>query len=131
MSTLRLEGIAKRYGDVRALSPLDLEVQEGELLAVVGPSGCGKTTLLRVVAGLEPPDEGRVVLAGRDVTDWRPGLRNVAMVFQSYALFPHLTVEENIGFGLVVRDVPKGEAKDRVRDAAALVGSSHTMSFGE
>ena len=138
MSTLRLEGIAKRYGDVQAISPLDLEVQEGELLAVVGPSGCGKTTLLRLVAGLEPPDEGRVVLAERDVTDLRPGLRNVAMVFQSYALFPHLTVEENIGFGLVMRDVPKTVANGRVRAVAALVGCSdllgrrpHELSGGE
>ena len=138
LSGLRLEGLAKRYGDVEALAPLDLEVGEGELLAVVGPSGCGKTTLLRLVAGLEEPSDGRVLLGGRDVTDWRPGRRNVAMVFQSYALFPHLTVERNIGFGLLVRDVPAREAATRVREAAALVGctellerSPHELSGGE
>ena len=127
MRTLRLEGLAKRYGDVQALSPLDLEVEEAELLAVVGPSGCGKTTLLRLIAGLEEPDVGRVVLGGRDVTQWRPGRRNVAMVFQSYALFPHLTVEQNIGFGLIVRDVPKAEAAVRVREAAELVGCTELL----
>ena len=94
---------------------------------MVGPSGCGKTTLLRLIAGLEEPSEGRVVLGGKDVTAWRPGKRNVAMVFQSYALFPHLTVEQNICFGLVVRDVPAREAASRARDAAALVGCSELL----
>ncbi len=108
------------------------------MLAVVGPSGCGKTTLLRLIAGLEEPSAGRVSLGGRDVTDWRPGRRNVAMVFQSYALFPHLTVEQNIGFGLTVRDVPAREAEGRVRTAAELVGCvdllarrPHELSGGE
>ena len=138
LTGLRLAGVAKRYGDVEALAPLDLEVGEGELLAVVGPSGCGKTTLLRLIAGLEEPTAGAVLLGGRDVTAWRPGRRNVAMVFQSYALFPHLTVEGNIGFGLVVRDVPARETTTRVRAAAALVGCTellgrrpHELSGGE
>ena len=138
LSGLRLEGLTKRYGDVEALAPLDLEVGEGELLAVVGPSGCGKTTLLRLIAGLEEPTAGRVFLGERDVTGWRPGRRNVAMVFQSYALFPHLTVEQNIGFGLTVRDVPAAEAGRRVHAAAALVGCTellarrpHELSGGE
>jgi ABC-type sugar transport system ATPase subunit len=113
-------------------------VAEGELLAVVGPSGCGKTTLLRLIAGLEEPSAGRVLLGEHDVTGWRPGLRNVAMVFQSHALFPHLTVEENIGFGLAVRDVPAREISGRVRSAAELVGCTehlarrpHELSGGE
>jgi ABC-type sugar transport system ATPase subunit len=120
--------MAKRYGEVEALAPLDLEVSEGELLAVVGPSGCGKTTLLRLIAGLEEPSAGRVLLGEHDVTGWRPGLRNVAMVFQSHALFPHLTVEENIGFGLAVRDVPAREIGARVRSAAELVGCTEHLS---
>ena len=130
--------MSKRYGEVEALAPLDLDVAEGELLAVVGPSGCGKTTLLRLIAGLEEPSAGRVAVGGDDVTAWRPGRRNVAMVFQSYALFPHLTVEQNIAFGLVVRDVPKGEAETRARAAAELVGCAelygrrpHELSGGE
>ena len=104
----------------------------------MGPSGCGKTTLLRLIAGLEEPSAGRVVLGGHDVTGWRPGRRNVAMVFQSYALFPHLTVEQNIGFGLTVRDVPAREVERRVRAAAELVGCidllarrPHELSGGE
>ena len=104
----------------------------------MGPSGCGKTTLLRLIAGLEEPSAGRVVLGGHDVTGWRPGRRNVAMVFQSYALFPHLTVEQNIGFGLTVRDVPAREVEGRVRAAAELVGCidllarrPHELSGGE
>jgi ABC-type sugar transport system ATPase subunit len=124
---LRLEGLAKRYADIEALAPLDLEVAAGELLVVVGPSGCGKTTLLRLIAGLEAPSEGRVVLGQDEVTSWRPGRRNVAMVFQSYALFPHLTIAQNIGFGLVVRDVPAREVTARVRDAAALVGCDELL----
>src|SRR5262245_9236648 len=103
---LLLDGVGVAYGSTEVLHDIDLEVAKGELLVVLGPSGAGKSTLLRVVAGLEPATRGRVVIAGRDVTGLRPGRRNVSMVFQSFALFPHLSVAENIGFGLMVRDVP-------------------------
>ena len=127
MSGLALEGVRKRFGGVPALDGVDLEVQEGELLVVVGPSGCGKSTLLRCIAGLEAVDEGSIRIRGRDVTRLRPAARDVSMVFQSYALFPHLTVAENIGFGLVVRDVRKREVRERVGNAAGLVGVEHLL----
>jgi ABC-type sugar transport system ATPase subunit len=122
VSGLRLERVRKTYGSLEALRAVDLEAADGELLAVLGPSGSGKSTLLRVVAGLEAATAGRVLIGGRDVTDLPPGRRNVSMVFQSYALFPHLTVEENVAFGLEVRDVPRREARERARRAAMLVG---------
>src|SRR5687767_12878327 len=106
MVGLELRGITKRYGDVPAIEGLSLQVRAGELLAVVGPSGAGKSTLLRLIAGLEEPDDGRISVAGRDVTAVPPAQRGIAMVFQSFALFPHLTVEQNIAFGLGVRGVP-------------------------
>jgi ABC-type sugar transport system ATPase subunit len=122
VSGLAVEGVRKRFGDVVALDGADLLAREGELLVVVGPSGCGKSTLLRCIAGLEAVDEGAIRIGARDVTNVRPAARNVSMVFQSYALFPHLDVEENIGFGLVVREVPKREVRARVAEAAAIVG---------
>jgi ABC-type sugar transport system ATPase subunit len=122
VSGLRLDNVRKAYGPVEALRGVDLEAADGELLAVLGPSGSGKSTLLRVVAGLEAVTSGRVLIGGRDVTELPPGRRNVSMVFQSYALFPHMTVEANIVFGLEVRDVPRREARERAHRAAALVG---------
>ena len=122
MSGVTLEGVAKSYDGLPALRPLDLEAADGELLVVLGPSGCGKSTLLRLVAGLEEADAGRIAIGGRDVTREPPGRRNVAMVFQSYALFPHMSVAENIGFGLLAREVPKAVARDRVAAAAGLAG---------
>jgi ABC-type sugar transport system ATPase subunit len=122
LSGVALEGVRKSFDGVPALAGVDLSVADGELLVVLGPSGSGKTTLLRAVAGLESVDEGRVLIGGRDVTDLAPARRNVSMVFQTYALFPHMTAAENIGFGLVVRDVPKAEARARVAAAAELVG---------
>jgi ABC-type sugar transport system ATPase subunit len=122
VSGIRLAGLAKSYDGRPALRPLDLDAADGELLVVLGPSGCGKSTLLRLIAGLEEADAGRVTIGGRDVTREPPGRRNVSMVFQSYALFPHMTVAENIGFGLRVREVPRAEAGDRVAAAAALAG---------
>ncbi|MGH3390162.1 MAG: ABC transporter ATP-binding protein [Actinomadura sp.] len=123
MSGVLLDEVHAAHG-VRGI---DLEVARGELLVVLGPSGAGKTTLLRLVAGLEPATGGRIVIAGRDVTRLRPGRRNVSMVFQSYALFPHLTVAQNIAFGPVVRDVRKAEARDRARRAAEVVGCDHLL----
>ncbi|MGN9810110.1 ABC transporter ATP-binding protein [Micromonospora sp. BQ11] len=119
---LILDGVSAAYRGTTVLHEVDLTVGRGELLVVLGPSGAGKSTVLRVVAGLEPVTAGRVHIAGRDVTDRRPGLRNVSMVFQSYALFPHLTVAENIAFGLEVRDVRRAVARERARTAAESVG---------
>ncbi|MQA25155.1 MAG: ATP-binding cassette domain-containing protein [Micromonosporaceae bacterium] len=119
---VELAGVHARYEDVDVLLGVDLSVAPGELLVVLGPSGAGKSTLLRVIAGLEPAVRGQVRIAGRDVTRLRPGRRDVSMVFQSYALFPHLTVADNIAFGLTVRDTPKGEIGERVRRAAEAVG---------
>jgi multiple sugar transport system ATP-binding protein len=122
VSRIFLEGVHKRFGGTPALDGVDLEAIDGELLVVVGPSGCGKSTLLRCIAGLETVDDGVIQIGDRDVTRIRPAARNVAMVFQSYALFPHLTVRENIAFGLVVREEPKAEVRARVAEASQLVG---------
>jgi ABC-type sugar transport system ATPase subunit len=124
---LRLDGVRAAYGDREVLHGVDLVVAPGELLVVLGPSGSGKSTLLRVVAGLEPASAGRVHLAGRDVTGWRPGRRNVSMVFQSYALFPHLSVLDNITFGLEVRDVRRAAARDAAREAARAAGCAELL----
>ena len=101
---------------------MSLDIDDGEFIVLVGPSGCGKTTLLRIVAGLESATEGRVLLDGADISGVRPGDRNIAMVFQNYALFPHLTVAENIGFGLRIRGASKADRRPRVADAARLLG---------
>jgi multiple sugar transport system ATP-binding protein len=127
VASLELAGVSKDFGPVQALRRVDLSVADGELLVVLGPSGCGKSTLLRVLAGLEEPTEGRVSIGGRDVTRLHPARRNVSMVFQSYALFPHMTVAENIGFGLVVREVPKAEARERAARAAETAGVAHLL----
>ena len=122
VSGIVLEGVRKHFGETQALDGVDLEASDGELLVVVGPSGCGKSTLLRCIAGLEAVDDGAIRIGDRDVTQIRPAARNVSMVFQSYALFPHLTVRENIAFGLVVREEPKAEVRARVAEASQLVG---------
>jgi ABC-type sugar transport system ATPase subunit len=126
-SGLVFAGVRKDYGEVRALDDLDLEARAGELLVLVGPSGSGKSTALRVAAGLEPVTSGRVTIGGRDVTEVPPGRRNVSMVFQSYALFPHLTAAENIGFGLRARGVRGREAAERVAEAARIVGCAELL----
>jgi len=118
---LVLDRLTKRYGAVAAVQDLSAEIRRGELVSFVGPSGCGKTTLLRLVGGFVPPDSGRVWLDGRDVTALPPNRRATAMVFQSYALFPHLTVGENIGYALAIRRRPRHEIAERVRQLLALV----------
>ena len=110
MATLTLAAVSARHGDADVVRDVDLAVADGEVLTVVGPSGSGKTTLLRAVAGLHPVSAGRIELGGREVTELDAADRNVSMVFQQGALFPHLSVAANIGFGLAVRRVPKGEA---------------------
>jgi len=122
MAELRFEGVHKRYGDVAALRGFDVAAGDGELLVLVGPSGSGKTTALRVAAGLDEVSEGTVRIGGRDVTDVAPARRNVSMVFQGFALFPHLKVADNIGFGLRARGVGRAEAARRVAEAAGVVG---------
>ncbi|WP_081532530.1 ABC transporter ATP-binding protein [Rhodovulum sp. P5] len=107
MATIDLHGIEKRFGETAVLKGIDLSIQKGEFVTLVGPSGCGKSTLLRILAGLETPDGGRVEIAGRDVTAMRPADRNLAMVFQSYALYPHLTVRENMMTPLKLRDLSR------------------------
>jgi multiple sugar transport system ATP-binding protein len=119
---LQLVGVRKAFADAEVLRGLDLEAEEGELLVVLGPSGSGKSTTLRIAAGLEEPTAGSVHIGGRDVTRVPASKRNVAMVFQSYALFPHFDAARNIGFGLSARGMKREEVERRVREAAELVG---------
>src|SRR5262245_49571940 len=119
---LAVRGVAKRFGEVTALQPTELEVEAGQFVTLLGPSGCGKTTLLRIGAGLERPSEGRLWLDGRDVTDLPPERRQVNLVFQSYALFPHLDVQANIAYGLRAGRVEAAEAERRVAEALAVMG---------
>jgi putative spermidine/putrescine transport system ATP-binding protein len=118
---VRLEGVEKRYGDVVAVDGVDLDVRDGEFFSMLGPSGSGKTTTLRLIAGFEQPTAGRILLQGADVTKVPPFDRDVNTVFQDYALFPHMSVGDNVGYGLVVRKVPKSERKTRVTDALRMV----------
>ncbi|BBK30513.1 putative spermidine/putrescine transport system ATP-binding protein [Stella humosa] len=118
---LSLAGIEKRFGAVTAIGGVDLAVEAGEFLTLLGPSGSGKTTLLKVIAGFEMPDRGTVRIGQADITRAPPGRRNIGMVFQNYALFPHLTVERNVAFPLAVRHVPRAEIGRRVQEALALV----------
>jgi len=118
---LRFETISKSFGGVTAVDQLSLDIYQGEFFALLGPSGCGKSTLLRLLAGFETPDEGRVLLDGVDLTGVPPHRRPVNMMFQSYALFPHLTVEGNVAFGLKQDSLPKAEITSRVTDMLALV----------
>src|SRR5688572_27118767 len=118
MSGLRIRGVHKKFGAVHAVRGVDLDIPSGEFVVLVGPSGCGKTTLLRAIAGLEDSSEGSILLGGREIHDSMPRDRNIAMVFQSYALYPFMTVFENIAFGLRARKTPKAEIEPRVRRAA-------------
>jgi multiple sugar transport system ATP-binding protein len=128
MAQLRLHGIAKRFDNgVQVVRDVDLEVQDGEFMVLVGPSGCGKSTTLRMVAGLEQPSEGRISIGGRDVTHAEPAQRGVAMVFQSYALYPHMTVAENMGFGLRMAGRPKAQVEQAVRAAAQTLQLAHLL----
>ena len=121
-AAVRLEGLTKSYdGRHRAVDAIALDVKPGEFFSLLGPSGCGKTTTLRMIAGFETADEGRIVVGDTDVTDLAVHKRNMGMVFQSYALFPHRTVAENVAFGLRMRKVPRAEIEERVRAALAMV----------
>ena len=118
---LRIEGVGKKFGNFRAVDRLSLDIKAGEFFALLGPSGCGKTTLLRMLAGFETPDEGRILLAGRDIAHALPHERPVNMMFQNYALFPHLSVRDNIAFGLRRAGMARANIKTRVAEMVALV----------
>src|SRR4051812_22465981 len=123
MAQIVLDGVTKRFsGNVIAVNDVSLEIGDGEFMVLVGPSGCGKSTLLRMIAGLEEGREGEISIGDRIVTDLPPKSRDIAMVFQNYALYPHMTVEQNLGFGLKLRKTPKPEIKRRVGEAARILG---------
>ena len=120
-SILQLQQIRKSFADTEVLKGIDLEAGQGEFITLLGASGCGKTTTLRIIAGLELPDSGKVILERRDITDWEPNRRDVNTVFQNYALFPHMNVADNVGYGLKIRKVPKAQIAERVERALRLV----------
>lgn len=122
MSGIRVTSLVKQWGETRAVDDVSFETEQGSLTVLLGPSGCGKSTILRMIAGLEDVSAGTIKIGGHDVTQEDPSQRGVSMVFQSYALFPHLSVRENILFGLKVRKVPKDEQERRLKDAAQMVG---------
>lgn len=121
MTGVTLTKAIKRYGETQVIHGIDLEIEDGEFCVFVGPSGCGKSTLLRMIAGLEETTDGRIHIGNRDVTRMDPSERGVAMVFQTYALYPHMTVEENMGFGLKMNGVPKAEIRDKVKQASDIL----------
>ena len=118
---ITLEGVSKRFGSVEAVKTVSLEIGEGEFFSLLGPSGCGKTTSLRMIGGFEQPDQGRILLRGVDVTAVPPNHRNVNMVFQHYALFPHMSIRDNIAFGMRLKRVDKAEQRERVADMLRIV----------
>ncbi|MET0191431.1 MAG: ATP-binding cassette domain-containing protein [Pseudonocardia sediminis] len=122
MSRVQIEGLTRRFGSVTAVDHVDLDIADGDFLVLLGPSGCGKSTLLRMIAGLTPASEGTIALDGRDITDTAPRDRDIAMVFQSYALYPHLTVARNIGFPLRARRRPRSEIDSRVEAVTRVLG---------
>src|ERR1700680_3532208 len=128
MATVQIDEVTKVYPNgVEAVQSLTLQVMDGELMVLVGPSGCGKTTVLRMVAGLEEISLGEVLIGGRVVNDVSPKARDIAMVFQNYALYPHMTVAANIGFGLKLRNLPKSEVEAKVLAAARMLGLSQWL----
>jgi spermidine/putrescine transport system ATP-binding protein len=118
---IELEGVSKRFGKAAAVNDVSLAIREGEFFSLLGPSGCGKTTTLRMIAGFEVPDEGRILLQGDDVTTVFSNRRPVNMVFQQYALFPHMSIYDNVAFGLKVKRVPRREHEGRVREMLRVV----------
>jgi ABC-type sugar transport system ATPase subunit len=127
MAGIVLSNISKHYGSIAAVDGIDLKIEDGEFFALLGPSGCGKTTTLRMIAGLEVPTRGTIRIGEREVTELAPRDRDVAMVFQDYALYPHMTILDNIGYPLKVRGVGKGELRERVTDAAKSLDIAHLL----
>lgn len=128
MAFLELKGLVKRYGDFTAVEDCSLSVEQGEFLCLLGPSGCGKTTTLQMVAGFTQPSVGRIVLDGKDITELKPNKRGLGVVFQSYALFPHMTVHDNVAFGLQMRKVPGPALERQVAETLDLV---HLGAFAQ
>ncbi|MEM6461100.1 MAG: sn-glycerol-3-phosphate ABC transporter ATP-binding protein UgpC [Pseudomonadota bacterium] len=128
MSGVVLQDVIKRYNDVQVIHGVDLQIEDGEFCVFVGPSGCGKSTLLRMVAGLEETTEGKISIGSRDVTRMDPAQRGVAMVFQTYALYPHMTVKENMGFGLKMNGHPKAEIDQKVAEATRILKLEEYLS---
>ena len=127
MSSVQLKGIRKSFAAVDVIKGVDLVIQDGEFCVFVGPSGCGKSTLLRIISGLEEVTSGSIEIGGKDVTDAEPSARGIAMVFQSYALYPHLSVRENIGFGLSLAKMPKNQIRQKVDEAATTLQLTQLM----
>ncbi|MEO8530720.1 MAG: ATP-binding cassette domain-containing protein, partial [Deltaproteobacteria bacterium] len=121
MANLQLKNVAKAFGPIKVIHDVNLAVESGEFVVLVGPSGCGKSTLLRMISGLESTSSGQIVIDNVDVTEVDPADRGAAMVFQSYALYPHMTVGQNIGFGLKMSGVPKAEVAEQVNEAARIL----------
>jgi multiple sugar transport system ATP-binding protein len=128
MAEIRLEGVTKRFGDVVAVNDLNLEIHDQEFVVLLGPSGCGKTTMLRSIAGLEHPEEGSIFIDGKCVDDLRAADRDIAFVFQFYALYPHLTAYDNVAFPLKAVKVPKPEIQKRVAEVAAILQIEHILN---
>lgn len=127
MAGVRLEGITKVFGNTTAVAKTDLEIKDGEFLILVGPSGCGKSTTLRMIAGLETPTDGEIYIGDRKVTNLEPKERDIAMVFQNYALYPHMKVFDNMAFGLRLRKIARKEIEARVKEAAEILGIAHLL----
>src|SRR5512133_2755069 len=127
MAKIILENLSKHFGAVKAVDQVDLVINDGEFFALLGPSGCGKTTTLRMIAGLEVPTKGKIQIGDTDVTDLSPRERDVAMVFQDYALYPHMTILDNIGYPLKVRNINKSELHQRVTEAAKSLNIDHLL----
>jgi multiple sugar transport system ATP-binding protein len=127
MATVTFDGVWKKFGEVVAVNDLNLEINDGEFMVLVGPSGCGKTTSLRMIAGLEEISEGSLSIGDRVVNHVAPKDRDIAMVFQSYALYPHMTVRDNMAFGLKLRKTPKDEIERRVNEAAAMLSCQNLL----
>src|ERR1700722_12901668 len=128
MAQLELRQISKSFGDASVIQDVDLHVADGEFCVFVGPSGCGKSTLLRLIAGLEESTSGTISIGGNDVTALQPARRGIAMVFQSYALYPHMSVAENMGFGLKMANLPKGRIEEKVQESARILQIEHLLA---
>src|SRR5580765_4075527 len=127
MAEVTLQKICKRYGEVSVIEDLDLEVHDHELMVLVGPSGCGKSTVLRMIAGLEEVSSGTIAIGGRVVNEVAPRDRDIAMVFQTYALYPHMTIRENLEFGLKMRKTPRAQIDKLVAEAAEILGMASLL----
>src|SRR5690349_10106251 len=127
MAGIHIEHVTKSYGQLTVLKDFSLDIADGEFVVFVGPSGCGKSTMLKILAGLEEATTGTIRIGGRDVTDLAPGDRDIAMVFQNYALYPHLTVRKNMGFGLKMRGTAPAEIDRRVTETAKILGVEHLL----